>query len=127
VTRKIISLKGREEWQFEQLFLTSVKSWKSHLSFVDAREKEQERYQFEKLVDLINYFHEVGIAKPDRRIFEMTCERLGVQPAEMIFLDDDDNERPLVAARRLGIHAIFFQNTVQAIADIEAVLHAHST
>ena len=94
-------------------------------SFVGAREKEQERYQFEELVDLIIYSHEVGIAKPDRRIFEMTCERLGVQPAEMIFLDD--HERPLVTARRLGIHAILFQNTAQAIADIEAVLHAHST
>jgi epoxide hydrolase-like predicted phosphatase len=94
-------------------------------SFVGAREKEQERYQFEELVDLIIYSHEVGIAKPDRRIFEMTSERLGVQPAEMIFLDD--HERPLVAARQLGIHAILFQNTAQAIADIEAVLHAHST
>lgn len=94
-------------------------------SFVGAREKEQERYQFEELVDLIIYSHEVGIAKPDRRIFEMTCERLGVQPAEMIFLDD--HERALVAARQLGIHAILFQNTAQAIADIEAVLHARST
>ncbi len=94
-------------------------------SFVGAREKEQERYQLEELVDLIIYSHEVGIAKPDRRIFEMTCERLGVQPAEMIFLDD--HERPLVAARQLGIHAILFQNTAQAIAAIEAVLHAHST
>jgi FMN phosphatase YigB (HAD superfamily) len=55
----------------------------------------------------------------------MTCERLGVQPAEMIFLDD--NERPVAAARTLGIHAILFQNNVQAIADIEAVLRAHCT
>jgi putative hydrolase of the HAD superfamily len=57
--------------------------------------------------------------------YELTCERLGVQPAEMIFLDD--HERPLVAARQLGIHAILFQNTAQAIADIEEVLRAHST
>ncbi len=93
-------------------------------SFVGAREKEQERYHFEELVDLIIYSHEVGIAKPDRRIFEMTCERLGVQPAEMVFLDD--YERSLVAARQLGIHAILFQNTAQAIADIEACLQAHA-
>ena len=92
-------------------------------SFVGAREKEQERYQFEELVDLIIYSHEVGFAKPDRRIFEITCERLGVQPAEMIFLDD--HERPVAAARALGIHAILFQNNTQAIADIEAVLRDH--
>jgi len=89
-------------------------------SFVGAREKEQERYQFEELVDLIIYSHEVGLAKPDRRIYELTCERLGVQPAEMIFLDDV--ERCVAAARESGIHAILFQNTAQAIADIEACL-----
>jgi epoxide hydrolase-like predicted phosphatase len=93
-------------------------------SFVGAREKEQERYQFEELVDVIIYSHKVGMAKPDRRIFEMACERLGVQPAEMIFLDD--NEIHFVTARELGLHAIFFQNTAQAIADIEAVLQARS-
>ncbi len=92
-------------------------------SFVGAREKEQERYQFEELVDLIIYSHEVGFAKPDRRVFEITCERLGGQPAEMIFLDD--HERPVAAARALGIHAILFQNNAQAIADIEAVLRDH--
>src|SRR5581483_2289170 len=52
-------------------------------SFVGAREKEQERYQFEELVDLIIYSHEVGVAKPERRIYELTCKHLSVQPAEM--------------------------------------------
>ncbi len=91
-------------------------------SFVGAREKEQERYQFAEMCDLIIYSHEEGIAKPDRRIYELTCERLGVQPAEMIFLDDV--ERCIAAARESGIHAILFQNTAQAIADIEACLQA---
>src|SRR6266849_1342831 len=74
---------------------------------------------------LISYSHEVGIAKPDRRIYELTCERLGVQPAEMIFLDD--HERPVAAAREFGIHAILFQNTTQAIADIQACLQAYAS
>jgi len=89
-------------------------------SFVGARTREQQRYHFDQLTDLIIYSHEVGIAKPDRRIYELTCERLEVQPAQMIFLDD--NEGHLKAAREFGIHAILFQNTLQAIADIEAVL-----
>ncbi len=91
-------------------------------SFVGAREKEQERYQFEELVDLIIYSHEVGLAKPDRRIFALTCERLGVQPAETIFLDDV--ELSVAAAREYGIHAILFKDTAQAIADILACLQA---
>jgi len=91
-------------------------------SFAGARGKEQERYQFAEMCDLIIYSHEEGIAKPDRRIYELTCERLGVQPAEMIFLDDV--ERCVAAARESGIHAILFQNTAQAIADIQACLQA---
>jgi epoxide hydrolase-like predicted phosphatase len=94
-------------------------------SFVGARTREQERYHFDKMTDLIIYSHEVGIAKPDRRIYELTCERLGVQPAEMIFLDD--HERPVAAAREFGIHAILFQNAAQAIADIQACLQEHAS
>jgi epoxide hydrolase-like predicted phosphatase len=92
-------------------------------SFVGARSREQERYHFDEMTDVIIYSHEVGIAKPERRIYELACERLGVQPGEMIFLDDV--KRCVAAAHDCGIHAILFQNTAQAIADVEAVLHAH--
>jgi epoxide hydrolase-like predicted phosphatase len=91
-------------------------------SFVGARREEQQRYHFEEMCDLIIYTHEEGIAKPNPRIFELTCERLGVQPTEVIFLDDV--EANVIAAREFGIHAILFQETAQAIADIQAVLLA---
>lgn len=87
-------------------------------SFIGAREQEQERYHFAEMTDLLIYSHEEGIAKPDRRIYALTCERLGVQPGEMVFLDDA--EKCIAGARELGIHAILFRNTEQAIADIEA-------
>lgn len=93
-------------------------------SFVGARAKEHARYQFGDLCDLIIYSHEEGIAKPDRRIFELTCRRLSVQPHEMIFLDD--HAPHVAAARELGIHAILFQNTAQAIAEIEERLQAET-
>ena len=68
--------------------------------------------------------------KTDWAIQEMkdtarAAQKLGVPPAEMIFLDD--NERPVAAARALGINAILFQDTAQAIAAIEACLQAHAT
>jgi epoxide hydrolase-like predicted phosphatase len=91
-------------------------------SFVGARRREQERYHFAEMTDLIIYSHEEGIAKPERRMFELTCERLGVQPAEMIFLDDV--QRCVAAARQLGIHALLFRETKEAIADIQACLQA---
>ncbi|HKP52618.1 MAG TPA: HAD family phosphatase [Chloroflexia bacterium] len=89
-------------------------------SFVGARRKEQERYGFGDMCDLIIYSHEEGMSKPDRRIFELTCERLGLQPGEVLFLDDV--EEAVIAARELGIHAIPFRDTAQAISDIQACL-----
>ncbi len=69
---------------------------------------------------MIIYSHEVGLAKPDPRIYALTCERLGVRPAEMVFLDDVE---PIVeAAREFGIHAVLFEANAQAIGEIEALL-----
>jgi FMN phosphatase YigB (HAD superfamily) len=45
-------------------------------SFVGARREEQQPYHFEEMCDLIIYTHEEGIAKPDPRIYELTCKRL---------------------------------------------------
>jgi putative hydrolase of the HAD superfamily len=89
-------------------------------SFVGARRKEQERYRFEELCDFIIYSHEVGMSKPDPRIYALTCERLGVPPAEVIFLDD--REGAIEAARAFGIHGVLFKDNAQAIADIETCI-----
>jgi epoxide hydrolase-like predicted phosphatase len=93
-------------------------------SFVGARSREQQRYHFDEMTDLIMYSHEVGLAKPDPRIFELTCARLGVSPGEMAFLDDA--EVHVAAARALGIHAILYRNAAQATADVRACLLAHA-
>lgn len=89
-------------------------------SFAGARDKEQERYHFAELCDLLIYSHEEGIAKPERRIFELTCERLGVQPAEIVFLDDV--EANVTAARAFGFKTILFRETKEAIAAIQDCL-----
>ena len=91
-------------------------------SFVGAREREQASYHFEEMCDFIIYSHEVGVSKPDRRIYALTCERLGVPPAEVVFLDD--SEPCVVGAREFGMQAILFKDTRQAIADLEACLQA---
>lgn len=93
-------------------------------SFVGARREEQQRYHFEEMCDLIIYSHEEGIAKPDPLIFELTWKRLGVQPAEMLFLDNV--QKFVEAARALGIHAIHFRETEQAISDVQAYLRAYA-
>jgi epoxide hydrolase-like predicted phosphatase len=85
-----------------------------------GRRQEQARYGFDEMADLFVYSYEVGIEKPDRRIYLLTCERLGVHPDEAVFLDD--LETNVVAAREVGMRAVLFQSTAQAIDDVEACL-----
>ncbi len=93
-------------------------------SFIGARAKEQEAYHFEEIVDQIIYSHEVRCAKPDRRIYELTCQRLKMQPDEIILLDDAGPN--VVAALEYGMHGILFKNNAQAIAEIQDCISANS-
>ena len=90
-------------------------------SFLGAREQEEKRYGFTSMVELAIYSHEEGVRKPDPRIYAIASERLGVSPAEIVFLDDLPEN--VDAARACGIQAVLFTSTSQAIADIEALLH----
>jgi putative hydrolase of the HAD superfamily len=79
-------------------------------------------YGFEDLVDEIIYSHECGMSKPDPGIYALACERLRVERAQMVFLDDSG---PCVeGARRAGIHAVLYQDNSQAVSDIEDLLAA---
>ncbi|MEV4537573.1 HAD family phosphatase [Asanoa sp. NPDC049518] len=89
-------------------------------SFVGAREREQAAYGLPALVDECLYSHEVGIGKPDPELWKLTCERMGVEPAELLFVDDVQVN--ITAARAYGIRAVLFENTAQVIAEIEAAL-----
>ena len=62
----------------------------------------------------------VGSRKPEPRIYEITLERLGV-PAQAALLIDDV-EHNCTAARELGMRAVWFRDTDQAIAEIDQQL-----
>lgn len=89
-------------------------------SFVGARDREHARYGFGDICDVIIYSHEVGLLKPDRRIYELACRRLETTPTNVIFLDDAPAN--VVAARDLGMQAVLFTDTASAIGEIKAVL-----
>jgi putative hydrolase of the HAD superfamily len=48
---------------------------------------------------------DVGISKPDPRIYEIACERLAVEPAECLFVGDGANDE-LPGAERVGMTAV---------------------
>ncbi len=92
------------------------------IGLTPAQLREQDRYHFAEMVDFIIYSHEVGLAKPDPRIYALTSQRVGAQPEEIVFLDD--TERNVAAAAASGFHAILYQNNAQAIAEIDRCLQA---
>jgi len=77
---------------------------------------------FEEVVDSSH----VGMRKPERGIYELTCTRMGVAPTETIFVDDNlDN---VEAARAYGMEAVHFgENPWDAIAEIDAILSRRGT
>ena len=62
----------------------------------------------------------VGVRKPERRFYEIACERLGVTPDECIFLDDlGINLKP---AAQMGMTTIKVTSDQQAIDELNAIL-----
>lgn len=87
-----------------------------------ARREYQARYGFERLVDVLIYSCEVGLAKPDPRVYRLLCDRLAVSPGELVFLDDRPEN--VKGACELGIHALLHETTVQSIRVLEALFAA---
>ena len=61
-----------------------------------------------------------GLRKPDPRIYQLTCERLGISPSEAAFLDDIGGN--LKAARALGMTTIKVDTPEQALGELSAVI-----
>ena len=75
-----------------------------------------EAFHLERDVDLIIISSEERYHKPQPEIFHIALDRLGVQPEEAIFIDDE--ARNIAPAQALGMHAVQFKNTPQVIDDI---------
>jgi epoxide hydrolase-like predicted phosphatase len=89
-------------------------------SFVGARDLEQAAYGFQDMCDVVVYSHEEGVMKPEPRFYRLVCERLGVAPADTVFLDDV--QTCVDGALAVGMKAVRFVDTDQAIAEINRLL-----
>ena len=61
----------------------------------------------QSLFDDMLFSFEVGITKPDKRIFELACQRLGVRPDEAVLVDDIESY--CLAAKEFGMKAIVYK------------------
>jgi putative hydrolase of the HAD superfamily len=69
---------------------------------------------------------EVGVRKPDRRIYLLTCERLAIEPTSAVFIDD--NRDNVEAARAVGMEAVQFgEDPVAVISELDTILERRGT
>lgn len=61
-----------------------------------------------------------GVRKPSRRLYELGCARLGVDPGDVVMIDD--LEHNIVAAERIGMLGIVHNDAATTIAAVAAVV-----
>lgn len=86
-------------------------------SFFSAKEQTE-------LFDAVVLSSDVGVIKPNREIFQITANRLGVEPSECVMIDDrSDNVDGAFAA---GMQGILYQTNQQCQAELEAILEQNN-
>ncbi len=73
-----------------------------------------------KLFDQVIESSKIGMRKPDPEIYKYACREMGVEPAEVLYLDDlGINLKPAAA---MGMKTIKVLNEVQALTDLGEAL-----
>lgn len=79
----------------------------------------------DKKFDFLSWFetgvfsHEVGVRKPHPKIYQLALQKAGVQPEEIVFIDD--KESALKPATEMGMTTILFESPEQLRASLLAL------
>ncbi|MFN3742029.1 MAG: HAD family hydrolase [Anaerolineales bacterium] len=79
-----------------------------------------QRMGIEDAFDTIIISAEVGLLKPDPRIYQLALERLQIAPYEALFVDDFPQN--ITAAKDLGMWALQFTDPEQTLQNIRRIL-----
>lgn len=78
------------------------------------------RHLFGELFDDVVISGEVGMRKPEERIFRLAAGRLGLAPQTCVFVDDVEGN--IVAARALGFATVHHHETAQTRTELSRLL-----
>jgi len=92
--------------------LSNVASSWIHDEFLNADEQ--------KLFDDFVFSFQVGLTKPDLRIYKLAAKRLGVEPESCVFVDDTASY--CAAAEQAGMKAVNYQNFGQMKNELSILL-----
>lgn len=71
------------------------------------------------MFDVVVISGEVGMRKPEPRIYDLVCERLGLQPSQCVFVDDMHYN--VDAAVQLGWIGVHHRSYAETAAELEAI------
>lgn len=90
-------------------------------AFSDLRRVVTETWKFADAFDEMVISAEVGLVKPDPRIYHLALERLGAPPEAAVFIDDFAPN--VEGARAVGLNAIHFKDPGQARSELQDLLN----
>lgn len=76
--------------------------------------------KFDDAFDSIVISAEVGVLKPEARIYQVALEQAGVKPEEAVFVDDMPVN--IQGCQELGMHGVHFRTPQQALAELRTLL-----
>lgn len=79
-----------------------------------------DRSSFEELFDAVVISAEVGMNKPERAIFELGAERVGLSPGECVFVDDLHEN--CAGAEAVGMTAVLHRGAEETVPELEHLL-----
>jgi epoxide hydrolase-like predicted phosphatase len=78
-----------------------------------------DRSDWDEMFDAVVISGEVGMRKPEREIFELTLDRIGLPAAECVFIDDMAHN--VVAAAQAGLVGIVHRTFEETAGELEAL------
>ena len=92
----------------------------NNVALTDEGPGWHESIGIDELFDVVIESSKVGFRKPDARIYELACEQMGVEPSEVVFLDDlGVNLKPAAA---IGMTTIKVVDPDAALRELEAAV-----
>ena len=76
---------------------------------------------FREHFDQVFYSYELGMIKPDPKIFLHVLERINYEPSECIFIDD--NRKNVNVAKQIGMIGLQFRNETKFFEDIKCLIY----
>ena len=89
-------------------------------AWTDARRLFIDIFHLDRVFDKMFISAEIGLAKPDQRIYEYVASALKIRTGEIIFVDD--NSENIAGANNAGMHAIQFFETRKLLEELQTLL-----